>query len=145
MFPTDRTPTIGAVLVFLYAGASIPTCSAQQLGPSISGAAVTVPPVPVAQPHAVSWSEWLPLLGGTGVLLAADPLVSLETSEHPIPEASDAASVFRVAGDSRFYVASLSAPSARDWSPRTTRSRGPEDNSPSRARWRPPASACSRR
>jgi membrane-associated phospholipid phosphatase len=97
MFAIGRTPAFGVALVSLCAGVGVPVCAAQ-------ATAITMDTVPVAQPHAVSWSEGLVLLGGTSVLLASDPLVSEETSEHPTVQASDAASVFRVAGDSRFYV-----------------------------------------
>jgi membrane-associated phospholipid phosphatase len=79
-------------------GRDIPACAAQQ-------SEVTVPAIPTSQPHAVSWQEGMILLGGAGLLLAADPNVSHETSEHPTAGASDAAAVFRVAGDARFYAA----------------------------------------
>jgi membrane-associated phospholipid phosphatase len=82
------------VLALLIAARGIPVCAAQQLG--------TVPP---PQQHVVSWTEGLLVLSGAAVLLAADPQVSLETTEHPTPQATDAASVFRVAGDSRFFAA----------------------------------------
>ena len=113
MLPAGKTPALGAVLAFLIAGSGIPICAAQQLGPSLSDRAVTMQPAegspltpPAAsQAHVVSWWESAIFLGGAGVLLADDPHLSHETTEHPTPEAEDAASVFRVAGDARFYAA----------------------------------------
>lgn len=104
MFSISRVPAICGVLVSLGAGVVVPVCIAQQKGTALSGPAVNVE-TPAKQPHAFSWTEGMVLLGGAGLLLAADPNVSHETIEHPTSEAGDAASVFRVAGDARFYAA----------------------------------------